>query len=156
MAHTYWQSVFRDIYGGVLGCSDKKWQNEKGKLERKVQTPPTWPITAWCGFNYWIVGFRKLQKFSNKASTPSVLICTGTVCSRSIALHHPDNNRTSQRSCFFVELLSSCFSAICSFVSERWDQWCDWLRVYLLITTTSDLYSTSLLHFTLLHIHEPK
>lgn len=49
-----------------------------------------------------------------------------------------------KKSFLFVELSSSRLTVIGTTVSELWQQRCDWLREYLIITTLADLYSPSL------------
>ncbi len=60
---------------------------------------------------------------------------------------------------FLFELLLSYLTGIASAFSEQWHQWYDWLKVYLLHTPSNLLYiplHPALMHFVLLHIHEPK
>ena len=49
-----------------------------------------------------------------------------------------------KKSFLFVEPSSSRLTVIGTTVSELWQQRCDWLREYLIITTLADLYSPSL------------
>lgn len=66
------------------------------------------------------------------------------LCAHIVPLHHWDNSKTSHRSMCFI-----CWvvTVIASAISEQFG--CDWLRMYLLITTPSNLEYTFPSHFAL-------
>ncbi len=154
-----------DFISKILGANLQQWRNNAFILVVIKHSPSGWirVILTVSVVYSWFTLYEKLQftkplqpsegsrtlKLLKIQHTASACGCRFVVLCVRIAMHHPDNDH-------LFSFLLSYSTLIGSPVSELLDQWCDWLRVYLLITIPSDLYSTSLSPFALLCCHAYK